>query len=70
MMTLECIRQALQDRRIEMVATATGLHYNTIRAIRDNQQANPEYRTIQTLSDYLERTTPPPDTTPSDTTAI
>ena len=54
MMTIEAIRLALRDRRISMVAEATGLHYNTIRGIRDNKVANPSYRVLKALSNYLE----------------
>jgi vacuolar-type H+-ATPase subunit D/Vma8 len=53
MMTLEEIRKALQDRRLDKVSTATGLHYNTVRDIRDNSEANPTYFTLKSLSDYL-----------------
>jgi hypothetical protein len=52
-MTLEQIRTALQDRRIDKVAEATGLHYNTVRYIRDNKSANPTNRVMLLLSDYL-----------------
>jgi len=54
MMTIERIRQALSDRMLSKVAQATGLHYNTIRLIRDNPDANPTYKVIVALSDYLE----------------
>jgi hypothetical protein len=54
MMTIEAIRIALRDRRISMVAEATGLHYNTIRGVRDNEAANPSYKVLKALSDYLE----------------
>jgi len=54
MMTIEAIREALRDRRINMVSRATGLHYNTIKGVRDNADANPSYRVIKALSDYLE----------------
>lgn len=37
-----------------MVAEATGLHYNTIKAVRDNEGANPSYKVLKALSDYLE----------------
>lgn len=56
MMTLERIRDALQDRRIDHVAKATGLHYNTIREVRDNPEANPTWRVLDALSKYLEPT--------------
>ena len=55
MMTLNDIRLALQDRRIGLVAQATGLHVNTIRDLRDNENANPSYRVLVALSDYLEK---------------
>lgn len=53
MMTLEQIRAALADRRISMVAQATGLHVNTVIEVRDSLKANPTYRVIKALSDYL-----------------
>ena len=56
MMTLNDIRLALQDRRIGLVAKATGLHVNTIRDLRDSENANPSYRVLVALSDYLEKT--------------
>jgi len=52
-MTLEQIRQGLKDRRLDKVSEATGIHYNTIRYIRDNESANPTYRVMVALSDYL-----------------
>lgn len=55
MLTLDQIRAALRDRRLAKVADATGLHYNTIREIRDNPDANPTYKVIRALSDYLTR---------------
>lgn len=54
MLTLEQIRAALLDRRPSRVAAGTGLHYNTIREIRDNPDANPTYKVLMALSDYLE----------------
>jgi len=54
MMSIEAIRLALRDRRLSMISKATGLHYNTIRGVRDNEAANPSYRVLKALSDYLE----------------
>jgi hypothetical protein len=54
MMTLEQIRQALSDRMPAKVSEATGVHYNTIRQVRDNPEANPTYKVIKALSDYLQ----------------
>ncbi len=54
MLPLEQIRAALSDRRISKVVEVTGLHYNTIREVRDNPECNPTYRVLIALSDYLE----------------
>lgn len=54
MMTLEQIRIQLQDRSPKKVAKATGLHHNTVRDIRDRDDANPTWRAIVALSEYLE----------------
>lgn len=53
MLTLDEIRRLLQDRRPGMVAEACGVHINTVLAIRDNPQANPTYKVLKALSDYL-----------------
>jgi len=53
MMTLKEIQDALADRRIDKVAEATALHYNTVRDVRDNPRANPTWRTVSALSAYL-----------------
>lgn len=53
-MTLLQIRNALADRMPMRVAEATGLHYNTIREIRDNPDANPTYKVLVAISEYLE----------------
>ena len=53
MMTLDQIKAALLDRRIAMVAQATGLHANTVIEVRDSPKANPTYRVLKALSDYL-----------------
>jgi hypothetical protein len=37
-----------------MIAEATGIHFNTIREIRDNENANPTYKVMTKLTDYLE----------------
>lgn len=54
MMTLEQIRHALYDRMPMKVSDATGIHYNTIRKVRDDPNANPTHKVLQALSDYLE----------------
>lgn len=54
MMKLEDIQKALKDRRLSMVAEATNLHVNTIREVRDNPFANPTYKVMKALSEYLQ----------------
>lgn len=53
MMTIDEIRAALQDRRLTVIAAQTGLHYNTISAIKRGDQTNPQYDTMIKLSTYL-----------------
>lgn len=53
MLTLDQLRTALDDRNLEKVASRTGIHRNTIAAIRNGTNANPTYATMKTLSDYL-----------------
>lgn len=54
MLTLQEIRHRLEDRKVKSVADATGLHYNTVRDIRDRDDANPTYRAVYALSRYFE----------------
>jgi hypothetical protein len=53
MLTLEDIRTRLKDRRLPVVAQATGIHANTLREVRDNPLANPTYKVFKLLNDYL-----------------
>jgi DNA-binding phage protein len=52
MLTLDQVRERLQDRKITVVAEATGLHLQTLYDIRHGR-ANPVYSTVKKLSDYL-----------------
>lgn len=54
MLTIERIRELLLDRRLAMVADATGIHYATIQAIKTGKVTNPSYETVRLLSEYLE----------------
>ena len=53
MMTPDQLQAALQDRRIDKVAEATGIHYNTVRRVARGEARNPTWDTIRRLSDYL-----------------
>ena len=55
MLTIEQIRTALQDRRIDVVAVSADVSYSTVRDIRSGANTNPTYETMAKLSDYLER---------------
>lgn len=61
-MTLEQIAKALADRRLAVVASATGLTRETLRRIRDGNAKRPAHDTVRKLSDYLEgKPKPTPD---------
>ena len=53
MLTLDQIREQLQDRRLTVVAERTKLHPNTLRDIRNNPDCNPSHRVLLALSEYL-----------------
>ncbi|MBW1796543.1 MAG: helix-turn-helix domain-containing protein [Deltaproteobacteria bacterium] len=53
-MNLDEIREQLKDRRLSIVADATGLSTMTIARIRDGESDNPTIKTLQKLWDYLE----------------
>ena len=53
MLTLNEIKRLLADRRLDIVSSATGVHRNTLAAIRDGKNENPTLRTLQGLSDYF-----------------
>lgn len=50
---LEWVRKALADRMLSRVAKATGLHANTIAAIRDGRISDPRISTLNKLAQYL-----------------
>lgn len=53
MLTIDKIKLLLADRRLDVVSKRTGLHRNTLSAIRDGRHENPTYETIRKLSEYL-----------------
>lgn len=52
-MNIKEVSTALKDRRLHMVAEATGLHVNTIREIRDGLTTDPKTSTLNKLVEYL-----------------
>ena len=53
LLTIAEIRDRLQDRRLEMVAVATGLHYNTVLYLKTGSASGANISTIEKLSAYL-----------------
>lgn len=53
-------RAQLQDRNIQKVAEQTGIHFNTLYAIKNGRQDTPHIETLEKLLAYLgpERVTP------------
>lgn len=55
LLELTQIKAALSDRQIAFVAAQTGLHANTLHAIKKGKITNPSLRTMTILSEYLVR---------------
>lgn len=55
-MTIDELKAALADRRIPVVAQRTGIHHNTIAAIRDGLTKDPSHRVVSALVEYLKGT--------------
>ena len=53
MMTIEQIRDLLADRKLNIIAEKTGIHYNTVRNIANGDGEGASYRTIRVLSDFF-----------------
>ena len=56
LMSVEEIREALKDRRLDIVSEATGINTNTLGFIRRGEHDNPTLATLQKLSDYFTST--------------
>lgn len=50
------VQKALQDRKLSVVAEATGIHPNTLSMLRRGEQENPTLKTLKALSDYFNGT--------------
>lgn len=55
MRSLQQIREALKDRKITRVAKECGIHSNTLGEIMRNPDANPTWKIVQALNDYLDK---------------
>ena len=54
MLTLEEVKEKLQDRRLPAVAQSTGLAYGTVRKVAAGEDKAVSYDVVKRLSDYLE----------------
>jgi transcriptional regulator with XRE-family HTH domain len=54
MLTIEEIREKLQDRNLTKVAASIGITRVYLSAIANGKQLNPSYDIVKKLSDYLE----------------
>lgn len=54
MMNLRQVQEALKDRRLTVVAEATGLHYDTVWRVASGRVTAPSYDVVERLSHYLE----------------
>lgn len=53
MLDLEQIRERLECCNLEKLASHTGIHRNTLAAIRLGKNVNPTYATVKALSSYF-----------------
>lgn len=54
MLDIHQIQKAIQDRRLGVMAEATGISRATLWAIREGKNENPSHKTIKAISEYLE----------------
>jgi DNA-binding Xre family transcriptional regulator len=55
-MDVEEVSEALKDRKLNVVAEATGLTPNTLSEIKNGRATNPTIKTLKALSDYFNGT--------------
>lgn len=54
MLTIEQIKEKLQDRKISVISEALNISRHTIANIKNGSEVVPSYQTVKALSDYLE----------------
>jgi DNA-binding Xre family transcriptional regulator len=52
-MTLEEIIEALRDRNLVIVSERTGIHHNSLVALKKGRVKNPHQKTLDALAAYL-----------------
>lgn len=55
LLSIEQIRRRLEPMQLSKVEQATGVHRNTLYAIRNGKNTEPSYQTIRKLSEYLQQ---------------
>jgi hypothetical protein len=55
LMTLEQLARHLSGKQLKLVAKKTGLHYNTLRKIRDDPAANPTLNVMRSLTEHFRK---------------
>ena len=55
-MSMDEIKSALEDRKLNVVAKAIGVHPNTLSELKNGRLTNPRYSTLEALSDYFNTT--------------
>lgn len=58
MLTIEEVRERLQDRKLRVVSEQVGLAYDTVWRVKAGKSKRISYDVIKVLSDYLEGNTP------------
>ena len=54
-MSLTQLSEKLTDAKLKTLAAKTGLHYNTLRKIRDDPNANPTLNVMKALSEFFRK---------------
>ena len=54
-MALTQLSEKLAGIKLKTLAAKTGLHYNTLRKIRDDPDANPTLNVMNTLSEFFRK---------------
>jgi len=56
MLDVKQVQEELKTRSLSVVSMDTRITYNQLWRLRKGQDTNPQYKTLKTISDYLERT--------------
>jgi len=51
----EKMNEAITTTNIQTIASATGLHYNTIRKVANGEKDDPRYKTLKAIDEWCDR---------------